>query len=245
MVVGAIIISVAGLFIIRLIMPAHKIKLHNDVAGFIFATLGVIYAVLIAFMVIVAWQDFDRATTNVTREANYIADVYRDSEAFSPAFKNKVRTSLDKYVKGIVEEEWPLLSKGQRSTHVQDISTGIWKLFGSYEPKGVTEKIFFEETVRRLNDAGELRRQRILDARTGIHPVLWFVLIFGGLITILFTLFFGTENFAPQIIMTSMLATLIALVLFTIMVFDYPYSGSVSISPDNFKLILQHLSSGI
>ena len=31
---------------------------HNEVAGFIFATVGVVYAVLLAFVVIVVWEQF-------------------------------------------------------------------------------------------------------------------------------------------------------------------------------------------
>jgi hypothetical protein len=68
------------------------------------------------------------------------------------------------------------------------------------------------------------------------------VLVSGGMITILFTLFFGTENFFAHLIMTSLLSALIGLILFTIMVMDYPFSGSVSVSPEAFKVILQYLA---
>jgi hypothetical protein len=86
-----------------------------------------------------------------------------------------------------------------------------------------------------------MRRQRLLDATSGIHSALYFVLLAGGMITILFTLFFGTENFGPQILMTSMLAALIGLTLFTIMAMDYPFTGSVSIPPDKFRIVLHTL----
>ena len=242
LITSSIILSIAGLFVVRRFMPVQKLKLHNDVAGFIFATIGVIYAVLIAFMVVVVWQDFDRSASNATREANCIADVYRDSEAFAPKFRTEVRTAFDKYTDAIINEEWPLLAKGQRSLHVQEISTGIWKMYGSYQPKTETERIFFEETVKKLNEAGELRRQRILDSGEGLHPILWFVLITGGLITLMFPIFFGTENIETQIVMNAMLAALIALILFTILILDFPFSGSVCITPNSFKQILMHLS---
>ena len=231
----------SGLLITRKFVPVHKLMLHNDVAGFIYATLGTIYAVLLAFMVVVSWQNFDVTTRNIEREANYIGDLYRDSEAFAPEFKTKVRASLDKYVDAIVNEEWPLLAKGERSMHVQDISTGIWQLYSSYRPGNDTEKIFFEESVRRLNDAGELRRQRILDAQSGIPLALWLVLITGGFVTIFYTCFFGTENFGAQLLMTSMLTTVIAFIFFTVLAFDFPFTGSVNVSPQPFVKILDVL----
>ncbi len=239
----AIAFSVSGLILSRLFIPVHKLKLHNDIAGFIFTTLGVTYAVLLAFAVIVVWQDFDRTNINVSNESNYLADLYRDSEGFDKSFRDKSRAAIDEYAKAIVVEEWPLLAKGERSDHVQTLSTKVWKLYAGYKPKTITEQIFFKEALSKKNAEGELRRQRIMDSRTGLHPVLWFVLIFGGITTIAFTFFFGTENFGAQIIMTSMLATLIALILFTIMVLDYPFTGSVRILPEAFIANLQCLSN--
>ena len=48
-------ITVGSLFLVMRFIPFHRLKSHNDVAGFIFSTIGVIYAVLLAFMVIVSY----------------------------------------------------------------------------------------------------------------------------------------------------------------------------------------------
>ncbi|MFH0886623.1 MAG: hypothetical protein V1843_00485 [bacterium] len=231
---GTIGLSILGLLIVRKYVPAKKFKAHNDVAGFIFATLGVIYAVMLAFLVIVAWENFDQCNSNVVKEANFIGSLYRDSEAFSPDFKAELSTALNAYVNSIIHDEWPLLSKGRGSPRTHQLSTNIYKLYAKYEPRSISEQIFLAESIGKRNDAGELKRIRIHDSHTGIHPVLWLVLIMGGMITISFTFFFGMENFGAQIIMTSLLAGMIGLMLFTVMVLDYPYSGSVSIHPGPF-----------
>ena len=233
--------SILGLFVIRAFFPTHKFKLHNDVAGSIFATLGVIYAVLLAFMVIVTWQNFDEANKNVAREANYLADLYRDSTPLPAAFRSELKTDLKNYVDNIINDEWPIMAKGERSAKVQAAQEKLWSLYSGFLPKNETAKVFFAESVKKLNEAVEMRRQRLLDAVTGIHPILYFVLIFGGLLTVAYTLLFGSENFGPQLIMTSMLATLIALTLFTIMAFDYPFTGDISIKPDVFRTVLSTL----
>ena len=56
---GSALFSVVGLLITHHFVPVHKIKLHNEVAGYIFASLGAIYAVLLAFMVVVSWQQLN------------------------------------------------------------------------------------------------------------------------------------------------------------------------------------------
>ena len=44
-----------------------KLARNNEIAGFKFATVGVIYAVLLAFTVIVVWEKFNDAQSAVAR----------------------------------------------------------------------------------------------------------------------------------------------------------------------------------
>ena len=229
-------LTIGSLFLVRRYIPFHKLKSHNDVAGFIYATIGVIYAVLLAFMVIVSWQNFDRADRNAAKEAICIEDLYRDSTGFPSVFKEEVRLALRDYASAIVNDEWKTLARGKRSAKAQAASDKIWDLYTSFQPETENQKVFFEKSVEKLNEAAELRRERILAAGPGIPSILWTVLICGGLITI----FFGTENFIAQLIMSSMLSTLVALSLFTIMTLDFPFTGSVTISPEIFRTVLVH-----
>jgi hypothetical protein len=234
-------ISIAGLLIIRKFYPHDKCKLHNDVAGFIFATIGVIYAVLLAFIVVITWQDFDKAENITVSEANCIAALYRDSTPFPAGFRAELKSELTNYVNAIIHEEWQMMAKGRRSANAQKMQEELWKLYGGFQPKNETQKIFFTESVKKLNLAAEMRRQRIIYASTGINPLLYFVLIAGSFITIAFTMLFGTENIIPHLIMVSLLAALIAITLFTVIAMDYPFTGDISISPDVFTNMLSTL----
>ena len=235
--------AASGLFVFRKLIPVHRSRLHNDIAGFIFSTMGVMYAVLVAFMVIVSWQSFDKTSVNLEKEANYYADLYRDSAALSADAQTKIRAALTAYISSSVDDEWPLLAKGGSSEKTNKLFLKVWDVYTGYSPKTEMQKVFFSESVQKLNDASELRRERILDARTGLHPVLWFILILSGALTVLFTFFFGTENRIEQLCMTCLLSSLIAMVLFTIMVFDYPFTGGVSVSSSVFKQLLGSLGT--
>jgi hypothetical protein len=155
-------------------------------------------------------------------------------------FKEELRLALRDYASAIVNDEWKTLARGKRSAGAQAASDKIWDLYASFQPENENQKVFFEKSVEKLNEAAELRRERILAAGPGIPSILWTVLICGGLITILFTIFFGTENFIAQLIMSSMLSALVALSLFTIMTLDFPFTGSVSISQNTFRTVLVH-----
>jgi len=238
-VIGAFtLFSVAGLLIVRHFVPHDRLKTHHDVADPILGAVSAVYAVLIAFTVVTVWQSYDKSNSSVEMEANYMADVYRDAEAFSPDFRQKVDVLLREYRQAVVDDEWKTMAKGQMSSKVEGIMRQIWALYTTYQPRNPTEQSFFDESVRKLNSFRELRRQRIMDSRTGIEPLLWFVLIGGALATISFTFLFGVENIKAQIVMVAILSVLISLILFTIMELDFPFTGSVSISPRPFKEIL-------
>ena len=242
-VAGVVAISICGLLIIRRFVGIEKLKIYHDVAGPLYHTLGVIYAVVLAFMVIIAWENFDRTDSNVSKEANCYADLCRDANGLSEPFRSQAKAATGEYVKALVEEEWPMLAWGGRSTRVHDLFTEIWDLYLSYEPKTEKEKVFFTASIQKLNEAGELRTQRIIDSRSHIHPILWTVLLAGGLITIIFSYFFVSERLRVQIVMTTLLSALIALILFTILVLDFPFAGDIRITPDAFRPILMYLSS--
>ena len=232
------VISVSGLLIVRRYVPHHRLKTHHDIAGPIFATLGVVYAVLLAFVVVIAWQSFDKSSFNVEREANCLIDLARDSGPFPQAFREEVHKLTYEYARLVIDEEWRTMAKGESSPRVREVAKKLEELYDGYLPKTDTERIFFAESVRKLNELCELRRSRLIDSKAGIHPVLWLVLIIGAIVTISFTYFFGSENFNAQIMMVLLLSTLLALILFTVLVFDFPFTGDVSVSPQAFKVML-------
>ena len=67
---------VVGHTVVQRIVPSHLRQQHNEVAGFIYAVLGVIYAVLIALVVIAVWEDYAAARDTVEREASELDDVF-------------------------------------------------------------------------------------------------------------------------------------------------------------------------
>src|SRR3712207_5155460 len=73
---GACLAAVGGLTVVQRLVPATIRKEHNEVAGFIYAVLGVIYAVLLALVVIAVWEEYGRARVTVEGEANALAEIF-------------------------------------------------------------------------------------------------------------------------------------------------------------------------
>ncbi len=148
-----------------------------------------------------------------------------------------MRTLLNEYAKAVVDQEWKTMTRGESSLRVEEAVKKMFMLYSSYLPRTATEQAFFEESVGKLNQLDDFRTMRLMDSRSGINSLLWFVLVGGGVVVIVFTFFFGVENFNAQLITTVLLTVLISLFLFTILSMDYPFTGDISISPAAFKQI--------
>ena len=240
MMVIAAILSIAGTLVFHRFVPQRSLKVHNDITGPIYSTLGVIYAVLLGFVVVIVWQDFNRAKLNVEMEVNCLANLYIDSEPFEQIFKQKVHSGIGIYTKAVIDE-WDVLARGGYNLKAQKAIEQLIILYSSYSPQNETEKVFFAKSIDQVNELFSLRMLRLMDTNTGIHFLLWFVLITGGVITIVFTIFFGTESLSAKIIMSTLLAMLIVLVLFTILEFSFPFTGSAKVPCESFKQLLVRL----
>src|SRR3974390_2016095 len=74
---GGTLLSALGPTLIRRYVALDRLTINNEIAGFKFATVGVLYAVLLAFVIIVVWEKFSDAEANVVREAGAAENLYR------------------------------------------------------------------------------------------------------------------------------------------------------------------------
>jgi hypothetical protein len=239
-VISAIAISMAILVVVWRYVPHEILITHHRLASPIFPAIAAAYSVLLAFVVVVSWQNFDKAKVHTVIEANCLVDLYRNSAAFSEPFGKELRNAIQEYTESVINEEWPLLARSEESIHSRMLLRKIWDLYTNHTPENAKETVFLAESVHKLDDLRETRRLRIMDSTASVHHILWFILIFGGIITVNYTTFFGFENFKTHAVMTAIFASIISLILLTVLCFDFPFTGSVRIEPTLFKEIINY-----
>ena len=230
-------IAVACAMWVRRIVGAEVLARHNDVAGFIYAVVGVVYAVLLGFTAIIVWEQFARAQEVAEHEANGLADLYRDAQTFPPDVRKSVETRLSIYARLVVEKEWPAMADGKTSPETWEAYNRLWQVYYDFEPQGEHQRAWYVESIQRLNTMGDHRRTRLLSARAGVPGVMWIVLLGAGAVTISFSFLFGTRNPWAQALMTGGLSLTIGLVLFSISALEHPYAGISRVTPEAFEQV--------
>jgi uncharacterized membrane protein YraQ (UPF0718 family) len=224
-------------------VPSQVRRQHNDVAGFIYAVLGVIYAVLIALVVIAVWEDFDEARDTVDREASELDDVFRLAHPLPEPEGRQLQELARSYAQVVVDEEWALMAQGRTSQRAWDLLDEMTIRFEDVEVRTRTEQVLYAEALNRINELSDARNARLVEAREGIPAILWGVLVVGGVSVVGFTYLFGLENTLVHSLMVAVLTLVISSVLFTIGVLELPFSGDVRVSPEPFELVLERFES--
>ena len=233
-----VLVAVAGLVLVQRLVPPERREGQNNVAGFIYAVLGVAYAVLLAFVVIAVWQDYKAAQTNVESEAHELAGVYFLASQLPEPERTRIQDLARTYVRVVVDEEWPMMEQGQTSPRADSLLRRLTSKILEFDPHTKGEQVLYESGLTQLHDAADARRSRLLEVREGIPDLLWVVLVVGGVITVCFTYLFGLKSNLAHALMVAALTLLICGILFTIGEFNNPFSGVVEIRPEAFKEML-------
>jgi hypothetical protein len=112
-------IVASGLVLVALTrLVSHETRhLHNEFTLFTVTNIAVFYAVLLAFIAIAAWENLEKATDGVGREAVLAEALYLDAQGLEDKLiVSELRTELRHYVKTVMDREWP----EQQAGHVSD-----------------------------------------------------------------------------------------------------------------------------
>jgi hypothetical protein len=248
---GACLVAVVGLSVVQRLVPIEVRRRHNDVAGFIYAVVGVIYAVLLALVVIAVWEEFGRARVTVEAEANALAEIFWLAHSLPEPEGPHVQELARSYAEEVVDQEWHLMELGRTPLmeRTQETPPG-WVLIDDiratlqgFEPRTEADQELYAEGLDQVQRLADARRTRLVQAEESIPSVLWVVLIIAGIVAVSFAYLFGLENTWAHRLMVASLAGVIALVLFTIGVLDHPFSGGARIDPGAFELVLNRFET--
>jgi Protein of unknown function (DUF4239) len=240
---GGTLLAMLGPALIRRYVALERLTINNEIAGFKFATVGVLYAVLLAFVIIVVWEKFTNAELDVVREAGAAENIYRLSQGLGDANGADLRNAVAAYLKSAIADDWPAMDSGvpgaSRSTkQALDAVYSMLSVVNDQAHRSIVSEIFGQ-----LDRMTESRRARLIAAEGAVPNVIWLVLLGGAAVTIAFTFFFGMESLRAQTVMTALLTVLIFSELLIVVAIDRPFAGSVKVHPVALAHVLADFES--
>jgi hypothetical protein len=238
-IVVTVTLSVLGLLAFRRFVPQERLKRASTMLEQVFSLAGVMYAVLVAFVMVVVWQQFDDAEKAARSEATAVSDLLRDSDALPPASRPVVQKSLIDYLNDVVDDEFPRMGRGE-SVELQSAQlTEVWRTYISVQPVTHTEIAFYREAISRLDDLGSSRKVRTAANQEDIPGELWALLLGGGVLMLVFTYMFDTPNLAVHASGVALSSALMGFVLYLVFALEHPFVGSISVDPDVYRHVVE------
>jgi hypothetical protein len=232
-------LAVLGLAVSRRIVRHERLEATSTVAEQIFTLAGVLYAVLVAFVVVVVWEQFDQAQKDTESEAVAISDLLRDSEGLPPAVRPAIQQSLIAYINDVVNDEFPRMRRGEPIEQQSDHLTRVWQSFLQVQPVTEREISFYRESITRLDDLGSARKSRISSSQSEIPGEMWVMLLGGGAVMLIFTYLFGTPDLVLHGVLIALAGALLAFVLYLIFAMEHPFVGTIAVGSDPYLHALE------
>lgn len=220
---------------------SEVLRRHNDVAGYLFSAVGVIYAVVLGFVVVVVWERYDATIHNVDQEIAAVSDLYRAVGGYREPERDQIRSDLRAYVDDVINVEWPQMRDRVNPAADVDLLENMARIVDQYQPRNQAESNAQQMAMTQRVRLFDARRERLIEMAPTVPAVLWLALFVGAGAMLAFAYLFGVENRAAQLVMTAILTGLIAVLFVVIDEFDHPFSGSVTISDDGWLTVRQHL----
>jgi hypothetical protein len=236
---GAITIELVA----RRLLPIDTRRAHNDVAAAMFGVIGTTFAVLLAFVAMLAWEDFGNARTAATNEAAIAGDVAAAAAGLGDPAGKSVRDALSAYLHAVIDQEWPAQAAGHPSDASDAGLAALDDLAAHYSPTNPAETNYHAAliaTLARLQDARAIRR---LAASSDLPVIVWVVMLLGGSLTVASGSFLGAPSLRMHLAMSTTLAVSGALVVLLIVALSQPFRGDFRVSTDAYVAVLAGLEA--
>ena len=202
------------------------------------------YAVLLGFVVIVTWQQFDESRAGVEAEASAINDVYSLAGVYGSR-GSEVRSRAEQFVAITLNQEWPAMYYGGNSEAAGSALLSLGRAVLQLQARNAREGDVFSRALDKVTRIADLRRKRLAANRNTLPPAMWACLCYiGAILTITFGYLFGVEQVRVQMLMTSAVAAAIAIQLFLAIELDYPFRGSISVAPTAYVDVQREFATG-
>ncbi len=122
------------------------------------------------------------------------------------------------------------MAQGDISLYSGGAHARLTVLFSQIDATSIPNRELYAESLHCLNNLAQYRRMRIFAGNDTVPPVIWLVLLVGGVFAVSYTFFFEMKNIRAQYLMTTSLTVTITSILFLIYVLDHPFTGTSRIS---------------
>jgi len=136
--------------------------------------LGILFALLVGFIAVEVWNNFDKAKVAVATEASALRAVVLLAGTFPEEQKACIDALINRHIEEAVNREWPAMAQHQAALSTLPVAL-IEALHDTLnlKPADDSQRTAQAEMVKALHTALDARRQRIVISQSAVGSVKW------------------------------------------------------------------------
>jgi hypothetical protein len=246
-VLGCTAAVLAVVALLRRLFPIGGVFTDSDRAAGIFGVLGTSFAVLLAFVIFLAFDTYGHAKDSAEVEAISVQELYRNAQLFEPETRDQLKGELICYARAVIDDGWRAMREQQASSPrvdewVQRLEVTADQADISQPHEAVGYQAFLEESSERRDG----RRGRLSEAAPFVPTPMWMALSLGAVLLIGYACCYADrgERFWAQAIGIGSLTAVVVAGMLTVRFFDLPYADVPgSIKPIEMQRTLERLET--
>ncbi|HEV8462309.1 MAG TPA: hypothetical protein VGQ38_16540 [Gaiellaceae bacterium] len=234
LVAAVMVVAITAMLAVRRRAPAGSYFEDGDRAAGVFGVLATGFAVLLGFVVFLAFESFDTSRSGAEREAQVVREQFETAQLFPVAVRARLSGELVCYARTVIHKEWPEMESGTLADGANPWTLAMFGITKKVEPRSASEQAAYGKWLDQRTDREDARADRAHGAEGVIPLQLWIVLFVSAVAIFVFMLFFAdsAERAVVQATMMGGVAMVIASTLVLLWFLDHPYhSGPGGLRP--------------
>jgi hypothetical protein len=233
-------ISMLITYLVHKYMKVNILNAHNEVTGYVFSVVAGFYALILAFVVFQALDEFNSVQRDADIEGSLAKSLYRQIKYYPDSSSAPVlRKEYVRYVNLVLDDEYPNMANLKKSAPTKEAFGSVFEMIERLNP--TENNVLDKATIMlgQLNELAKYRNLRNLAGDSEIPFIMWLTLLLGWLITMLFAAMLKAENQRYHIVVTGLMGAFAGLIFFLIIILDHPFAGSMKVEPTSYEQIIQ------
>jgi len=228
-VLGVAALAITAMLLVRRGAPEGSYFEDGDRASGIFGVLATGFAVLIGFVVFLAFESYDTSRSGAEAEARIVVQQFETAQFLPVAVRAQLSGDLVCYARAVIYREWPRLKSNTLRDSRNPWSLAMLRTLRTTEPRSASEQTAYAKWFDQRSDREDGRADRIHGAEGVIPPPIWIVLLLASGVIFVYMLFFAdsAERAIVQATMMGGVAVVITSTLLLLVFLDHPYQSGV------------------
>jgi len=172
-IVAAVAAAVALMYAVRRLVRDDILLTDTERGSAIFGMVATAFAVLLAFVVFVAFESYNQAKRGAESEAVAIVELFRTAEFFPSVKRAELQGELGCYARAVVNHEWPVMRDGESSPIVDRWVKELKLTTKGFSLNTPRHRAAFAELLSQESDRVGWRRERISEGTPVVTLPVW------------------------------------------------------------------------